>query len=174
MKAAAAAVAAMLALVAPAWAEDYPVPQEPNQVFYVQRSMNPNTVVYTARLDAEGQLDRKRPVDVFWRRYNDDGEKKELSSLENRFAFGVKAEAVKGEANVFRVAVVSYPKRVVTLKLVDGVPRLEAKVAGEPARLDHAYLVVEDGGSVPNVTRVDLYGFSLATGKPVKESFKPE
>ena len=57
--------------------------------------------------------------------------------------------------------------------VLDGVPRLEMKVAGVPARLDHAYLEVEESGSVPSVNRVDLYGFALADGRPLKESFKP-
>ncbi len=171
-----AAGALMLALAAAPslHAEDYPVPSEPNQVFYVQRSLNPNTVVYTARLDADGKLDPKRPVDVYWRRYNDEGERKELSSVESRFAFGVRVEPVKGRPNVFSVAVVSYPKRRVTLRVADGVARLEGTVAGQPARLDHAYLEVDDSGSVPDVKRVDLYGYALDTGKPVKESFIPD
>ena len=46
-------------------------------------------------------------------------------------------------------------------------------MTGEPSRLDHAYLEVDESGSVPSVTRVDLYGYSLATGKLVKESFIP-
>lgn len=176
MKAAAGVLAVVLAVAAPSagLAEDYPVPREPNQVFYVQRSLNPNTVVYTARIDANGRLDPRQPVEVYWLRYNDDGERKELSSVERRFAFGVRAEPVKGEKNVFNVAVVSYPKRRVTLRIVDGVARLEGKVGGVPARLDHAYLEVDDSGSVPDVKRVDLYGHSLATGEPLMESFIPE
>lgn len=169
-----ATLALALGLATPAMAETYPVPKEPNQVFYVQRSLNPNTVIYAARLDKAGRLDPRQPVEVYWRRYNDEGERKELSGIERRLAFGVKAQAVKGMKNVFRVAVVSYPERVVTLKLVDGVPRLEGKVAGVPARLDHAYLEVDDSGTVPDVTRVRLHGFALATGEPVTESFIPE
>ena len=153
--------------------EDFPVPSEPNQVFYVQRSLNSNTIIYTARIDADGRLDPKRPVDVYWRRYNDDGERKELSSLERSMAFGVKSEPVAGQPGSYMIRVVSYPKRAALLKIVDGVPRLEMKVAGVAAKLDHAYLDVDDSGSVPSVNRVDLYGIELATGKPVKESFKP-
>lgn len=170
------AAAALLLLVAaafPAAAEEYPVPREPNQVFFVQRSLNSNTIVYTANVDAQGRIDPKRPVDVFWRRYNDEGERKELSGLERSMAFGVKADPVPGKPNSFMVRVVSYAKRPALLRVVDGVPRLEMKVAGVPARLDHAYLEVEESGSVPSVTRVDLYGFALADGKPLKESFKP-
>lgn len=153
--------------------EDFPVPHEDNQIFYVQRSLNSNTIVYTARLDGAGRLDAKRPVDVYWRRYNDAGERKELSTVERSLAFGVKADPVAGQPGSFMMRVVSYPKRPALLKIVDGVPRLEAKVAGEPSRLDHAYLEVDDSGRVPSVTRVDLYGYSLATGQPVKESFIP-
>ena len=153
--------------------EDFPVPAEPNQIFYVQRSLNSNTIVYTARVGDDGKLDPRRPVDVFWRRYNDEGERKELSSLERSMAFGVKSEPVEGEPGSFMIRVVSYPKRAALLKIVDGVPRLEMNVAGVPAKLDHAYLDVDDSGSVPSVNRVDLYGVSLATGEELKESFKP-
>lgn len=161
------------ALVLGAAGEDFPVPTEKNQIFYVQRSINSNTIVYTARIGDDGRLDQKHPVDVFWRRFNDDGERKELSSLERIVAFGVRAEPVEKPADSFLIRVVSYPKRAALLRIVDGVPRLEMKVAGVPARLDHAYLDVDDSGSVPSVNRVDLYGVSLADGKPLKESFRP-
>jgi hypothetical protein len=153
--------------------ENFPVPQDPNLIFYVQRSLNSNTIVYTARLDGEGRIDPSQPVDVFWRRFNDEGERKELSSLEYEVAFGVKARAVSGQPGVFKVRVVSYRERPALLRMVDGKPRLEAKVAGVPCRLDHAYLEVDESGRIPSVTRVDLYGYALATGKLVKESFTP-
>ena len=170
--------AALLALIAAAvllagFGENFPVPHEPNQIFYVQRSLNSNTVVFTARRDAAGGLDARQPVDVYWRRYNDDGARKELSGIERSLAFGVKVDPVAGRPGSYLVRVVSYPNRPALLQLADGTPRLEMKVAGEPSRLDHAYLEVDDSGSVPSVQRVHLFGYSLATGKPVTESFIP-
>jgi len=153
--------------------ENFPVPQDENRIFYLQRSVNSNTIVYTARLDSRGEIDASQPIDVFWRRFNDEGERKELSSLERDVAFGVKARPVSGQPGVFKVRVVSYKKRPALLRVVDGRPRLEAKVAGVPCRLDHAYLEVDESGHIPSITRVDLYGYSLATGKLVKESFTP-
>jgi len=164
----------LAATVLPAAAEEkFPVPSDDNLIFYVQRSLNSNTIVYTARLDADGKLDARRPVEVFWRRFNDDGEKRDLSSLERNFAFGVKSEPAPGQPGSFLMRVVSYQKRPALLKIVDGKPRLEGKVSGVPCRLDHAFLDVDESGSVPSVTRVHLYGFSLATGELVKESFIP-
>jgi hypothetical protein len=161
------------AAVPPAAAEDFPVPQEPNQIFYVQRSLNSNTIVYTARVNDRGELDPKRPVDVFWRRYNDDGERKDLSAVESRMAFGIGVEPVPGKTGQFMVRVVSYPRRAALLRMVDGVPRLETRVAGRPCRLDHAFLAVDESGGIPHVMRVDLYGYPLDGGELVKESFIP-
>ncbi|MFM8747547.1 MAG: DUF4833 domain-containing protein [Aestuariivirga sp.] len=151
----------------------YPAPHEENQIFFVQRSMNPNTAVYTARLDDKGMLDQKRPVDVFWRRYNDEGEKQKLSFLERTAAFGVTVERVRNQKSAFRVSIVSYPQRPVLLTLIDGRPRLVGQVAGEPAELIAAYLHLDESGSIPSVTRVDLVGRSLASSKELRESFVP-
>jgi hypothetical protein len=161
------------ALLLTAAGEAFPVPTDANQIFYVQRSINSNTIVYTARLGDDGKLDPKRPVDVFWRRFNDEGERKELSAIERSMAFGVKAEPVAGQPGSFMIRVVSYPKRAALLTIADGVPRLEMTVGGVAAKLDHAWLDVDDSGSVPSVNRVDLYGFAVSDGRPVTESFRP-
>ncbi len=173
MRRLAAAVLLLAAAVLPAAAESFPVPVDENLIFYVQRSLNSNTIVYTARLDGDGKLDAKRPVDVFWRRFNDDGARKELSSLERNVAFGVTSDPVPGKPGSFMMRVISYPKRPALLRIVGGGPRLEGKVAGKPCRLDHAFLEVDESGSVPSVTRVDLYGYALDTGELLKESFIP-
>ena len=39
---------------------EFKVPDEPDQLFYVQRSPNSNTVIYAAKLDAQGNLDFRR------------------------------------------------------------------------------------------------------------------
>ena len=49
------------------------------------------------------------------------------------------------------------------LSIVDGVPRLEGEVAGKPARLDHAYLDVDDSGSVPSVKPVGIESVMVDT-----------
>ena len=51
----------------PAMRGDFPVPRDPNMLFYVERSVNANTVVYAAHLDPSGRIDPASPVDVYWR-----------------------------------------------------------------------------------------------------------
>lgn len=161
-------------LAATAWSEaSFPVPQDKNQIFYVQRSMNANTIVYAARIRADGQLDPDKPVEVYWRRFNDQGARQDLSYLERTVAFGVKAEKIAGKPSAFRMRVVSYPQRSAILSLVDGKPQLVTKIAGVPSRLDHAFLHLDESGSMPKVVLVDLVGHALDTGQEMRESFKP-
>ncbi|MFT3671387.1 DUF4833 domain-containing protein [Aestuariivirga sp.] len=151
----------------------YPVPQEPNQVFFLQRSMNSNTIVYAANMDAAGKLSRREPIKVYWRRYNDNGEKKNLSFAEDRFAFGVVAKPMPGEANAFRIIIRPYPDRSAVLRVVNGRPRLEAKLRGQEVQLISAFLHLEGEGSMPKVAKVDVWGRSWATGELVSDSFSP-
>ncbi len=151
----------------------FPVPKEPNQVFFLQRSMNSNTIVYVANLDADGKLSRKFPIDVFWRRYNDNGEKQELGFAERNLAFGVNAKPIPGDPGAFRITLKSYGARSAILRLANGVPRLETKLLGKDAQLISAYLHLDESGRIPKVTKVDVWGLSLATGEPVFESFIP-
>src|ERR1700754_3514617 len=74
---------------------EFKVPDEPNQLFYVQRSPNSNTVVYTARLDGHGNFDSRDPVQGFWRKFNIDGSKQSLNFIERMMAYGVKLQAHK-------------------------------------------------------------------------------
>src|SRR5579871_3615278 len=66
---------------------DFKVPDEPNQLFYIQRSPNSNTVVYTARLEANGEFDSRAPVEGFWRKFNIDGSRQSLTFVERLMAY---------------------------------------------------------------------------------------
>ena len=70
---------------------EFKTPDEPNQLFYVQRSPNANTVIYAARLDDKGEIDRGNPVEGFWRKFNIDGSKQSLNMIERMMAYGVRA-----------------------------------------------------------------------------------
>ena len=50
--------------------DTFPVPVNiKNQLFYLQRTTNTNTVVYALNINAKGVLDESTPVKVFWIRY---------------------------------------------------------------------------------------------------------
>lgn len=97
---------------------DFPEPDEPGMLFYLQRSTNSNTIVYAANFLDDGTLDPDEPVVAYWRRFNTTGERKPLKMIEDNFAFGIRAQATD-DPNVFKLYVVSYADRKATLKLVN-------------------------------------------------------
>jgi hypothetical protein len=154
---------------------DYPPPNDPNILFYVQRSANSNTVVYAARLSGAGRLDRDEPVQVFWRRFNSDGGRKSLSFAERNMAFGVEARTAPGREGAAIVNIVSYPTRKALVELDEkGRPRAVIDMGNRRAKLAYAYIqLAEDSGTIPSIAYVDLYGVDLATGRALRERIRP-
>jgi hypothetical protein len=180
------ALLSALPITMPAWARDFTsqisesseipklrpefkVPDEPNQLFYVQRSPNSNTVIYAARLDARGNLDSSAPVEAFWRKFNIDGRKQPLNFIERMMAYGVKLDGRKaGRPVTFTIA--ALPERKVTVSL-DSEHRPEAlmQIGSHLVKLAYVYLQVVEGGLLPKIPSLDIFGTDVASGKAIHE-----
>jgi Domain of unknown function (DUF4833) len=151
---------------------EFPVPNEPHMLFYIERSSNSNTVIYAAHLDADGQIDRDTPVNAYWRWYNVDGHKKPLNFIERMMAYGVKSVAHKGSSASFDVA--ALPDRRISVDLDgSGHPEALMQIDGRTVKLVYVYLQVDDHGLMPDVTAMDIFGIDKATGKAVREHVVP-
>ena len=149
---------------------EYPVPNEPNQIFYIERSSNSNTVVYAANLDSHGLIDPNEPVNAYWRWYNVDGHKKPLILIERMLAYGVKSVTRDGPhgATTFKVAAV--PERKLVLELDDrGHPEAVMQIGDRWVKLVYIYLQVDDSGLWPKVPALDIFGIDKHTGKSLRE-----
>jgi hypothetical protein len=148
---------------------EFKVPEEPNQLFYVQRSPNANTVVYAAKLDGQGNFDSGQPVEAFWRKFNIDGSKQPLNFMERMMAYGVKLNArKKGESVTFSIA--ALPQRKLTLALdAQHRPQATMTIGSRVVKLAYVYLHVVEGGLLPEVPELDIFGTDLASGKAVHE-----
>jgi hypothetical protein len=144
-------------------------PDEPNQLFYVQRSPNANTIVYAARLDANGAIRRSDPVEAFWRKFNIDGGKQPLNFVERMMAYGVRTDPVKSGAPItFTIA--ALPERKLTLTLDAGKrPQALMQIGTRTVKLAYVYLHVVEGGLMPSVPELDIFGTDIASGKTVHE-----
>lgn len=145
---------------------EFKVPDEPNQLFYVQRSPNSNTVVYAARLDAKGNFDSRTPVEAFWRKFNIDGGKKSLNFIERMMAYGVRAKA--GKPVTFTIA--ALPERRLTLSWdAQHRPQATMQIGSRTVKVAYVYLEVEEGGLMPDVPALDIVGTDIASGKAIRE-----
>jgi Domain of unknown function (DUF4833) len=148
---------------------EFKIPDEPNQLFYVQRSPNSNTVVYAARLDGQGNFDARAPVDAFWRKFNIDGSKQSLNFMERMMAYGVKVNPQKsGRPITFTIA--ALPERLLTLSMdAQHHPMATMQIGGRTVRVAYVYLQVMEGGLMPSVPSLDVLGTDLASGRCVHE-----
>jgi hypothetical protein len=147
---------------------EFKVPDEPGQLFYVQRSPNANTVVYAAKLDAKGNLDSRAPVEAFWRKFNIDGSKQGLNFIERMMAYGVRVANRPGEPITFTIA--ALPERKLTLGWdAQHHPQATMAIGSRTVKLAYVYLQVVEGGLTPDVPSLDIVGTDVADGKAVRE-----
>ncbi len=148
---------------------EFKTPDEPNQLFYVQRSPNSNTVIYAAKLDGHGEINRSDPVEGFWRKFNIDGSRQPLNFIERMMAYGVKADrAQPGKPITFTVA--ALPERKLTLSLdANHKPEALMQIGTHTVKLAYVYLQVVEGGLMPDVPALDVFGTDIASGKAIHE-----
>jgi hypothetical protein len=150
-------------------------PNEPNMLFYLQRSTNANTIIYAANILKPGQIDPKTPLDIFWRVYAGDGHRSGLTFIERTMAYGATPKPVAGRANEFEASIVSLPEIKFRVSVDSaGKPEAIVQLGGKrPARLVYAYLNVDDKGFLPKLIYLDLYGIDKVSGRIVHEHLEP-
>ena len=145
-----------------------PEPKIKNLLFFLQRTPDANTVVYQLNLDKNGELNEKAPVKASWIRYKENGAVKELSAIENKFAYGVRCKAIGNES--YEVRLVSYKKLPMYLQKspTDQQYRLYIKDEGKDLLLKRVFVKVE-GGSFwfPKVHYIDLFTLDTENGAEI-------
>ena len=149
----------------------YTIPDDPNMMFYIQKNINPNTIVYALNLGADGKIDPKKPMEVFWRRYEkENGIKKELGWLEKTFAFDFKVKPVKDKENTYVFSLVAMKgKQLYVTQTKTGKPNVFMKIWGKIARLERIYVMVDDSKRIHSVNAMELFGRDYKTGKLIYE-----
>lgn len=153
----------------------FPTPQGIiNQLFYVQRDPNINTIICQLNVDKQGEVNKTQPVNVFWMRYGDKGEKKELSYIQRKFAYGIVSKDLGN--GQFELRFVSHKKlpMYLTKSPVDKKYHVYATINNKKMELDRIFLRIEGGSFwVPNVKYVEIKGVDAATSsKQLTERIK--
>lgn len=154
----------------------YPhVPDNPNRLFYLQRSKNINAICYDVNINPlTGLANDDEPVNIYWLRFAEaNGEKKELTYIQRKFAYGITSKRLAN--GHFDIRLVSYDKIPFTLmRGTDGKYHIFVVVSKKHIQLKSIFIKT-DGGSMwsPNVIFVEMKGTDPETGKEVTERFKP-
>lgn len=152
--------------------EKFPVPTGiPNQLFYLQRTSNTNTIVCELNL-VKGVLNAEDPVHVFWLRYTDGGQKEELNYIQRKFAYGIKATLV--ERDKYELHFVSYKKyKMYLMRGNNNKFNVYGTINKKEAILNRIFIKISGGSFwTPNVEYVEIKGIDPGTGKEVVERMK--
>jgi phosphatidylglycerophosphate synthase len=138
----------------------FPVPKNiNNQLFYVQRDPNINTIICQLNTDENGNIIKDQPVNVFWMRYADKEGKKDLNYIQRKFAYGIQTKDI-GNGN-YELRFVSYKKfpLLLTKSGADKKYHVYVTANNKKIQLERIFLRIQGGSFwVPNVKYVELKG----------------
>jgi hypothetical protein len=153
--------------------DGFPIPPvNADQMFYLQRTPNTNTIICDINIE-NGKLDDDDPIHVYWIRYGEKGQKEELSFIQRKFAYGIKAK--KTDDGSYKLNFVSYSKYLMYLiKAADGKYHVYAPVNGKMVILNSIFIKINKGGTFwsPNIEYFEVKGTDPATGVEVMERKK--
>ena len=145
---------------------------ETRHVFRIERSKNANIVQYDVQLTPDGKIYAKEAVIAYWIRLAKDGQRKELSSSQRRWAYGFKTK-YNAKRNFAILDMKADIGRKIKVYAVDGVYRAETRIDGQPAFIEKIYITSIEGGLLPKVQSIGLYGKDTVTGEDRYEKIKP-
>jgi Domain of unknown function (DUF4833) len=136
-------------------------------LFVIARSKNANVVVYDAKVDPSGRL-AAQPVSAYWLLGGDPARREELTSIEFNRAYGFTLGPGE-EPETYAIAFKARRGRHATLRMHDGCPVVLVQIHGHLGILTRIYVKSKEGGLMPKVESIELFGEDATTGKPLHE-----
>ncbi len=156
--------------------KDYPKPEGKNQLFYLQRTLNTNTIVYDLNLDSKEELNLKEPVKIYWIDYSQKGEIEELNFVQRKFAYGVEIKMIDSTKKTFCFNLVSHKKQVIYLMKAEADKKYHAFTYINKKLIDIRSVWIQiDGGSfwAPKIKYVDVVGKDPIKNTEIIERITP-
>lgn len=154
--------------------QQFPVPLgNPNQLFYLQRTKNINTIVYELNIE-NGKLNTEAPINVFWILYTENEKREKLSALEKDFVYGVKVKPIEKKEYQFTLA--AYPKiNLYLTKDVDQKYHVYVTPSKHKIKLTKIYIEEKENRfkPQPNVEFIEFSGTDAITGLEITERIIP-
>jgi hypothetical protein len=152
--------------------DNYPIPEnKPTLLFYIQRSLNTNTLIYEANFNQKGWLDSKNPIKAYWILYEKDEKREGLSLIEKKYAYGIETTPCENDSNAYWLRLVS--QKELPLKILQTQP-FEARTLiqrdeNNTYLLEHIFIQSDDSGFWPKVETIELYMHTLDKSQTINE-----
>lgn len=150
-----------------------PVPTEKEQLFYVQRDPNTNTIVYTLN-KKNGKIDERNPVNAYWILYEEEGKRKDLSFIQKKLAYGIQHKKIAEDE--FEINLTSCKNIPLRLAYCPESNQYEAfaSVNNKQTIIERIFVRINAGGSFlkPNIDYIELVGRESKSGKAVRHIYE--
>lgn len=147
-----------------------PIPKEKNQLFYLQRDPDENTVVYVLNME-DGEINSSNPVHAYWIRYAGSGKVEKLSFFQRKMAYGIHHKEI--EDDIYELYIQAYKALKINLvpDLQTGRHHALVNVKGKNVILQRIFVRINGGTFLkPHVEYVEISGRLLKNGQ--KANFK--
>lgn len=155
----------------------FPIPEGiDNMLFYVQRTINANTIVYTLNNDKYGELNEEEPIKAYWIKYAQGGKIDPLTYIQKKYAYGVKAKLINKGKKSFIIEFVSYHKKQFYLlkSPTDNQYHVYGIVNNKLSILNNILVRIEGGTFwIPNVKQIEVTAKDPSNSSEVTEIIKP-
>ena len=158
---------AFVSSVLPGWAGGSYQP-----LFVIERSTNENVVHYDAKVAADGELDAREPIVVYWIMAAKDGHRQELSFLEKTRAYGITVEPSR-VPHSYRIALVSDRHRNIEVRRQGNEFHAETTIEGRRAYLNEIYVNVRKAWLFAAPDSIEIMGTDVVTGESLHETIVP-
>jgi len=155
----------------------FPTPVlEKNMLFYLQRTVDYNTVIYELNYDKTGKINSEAPLKAYWIDYEDGGKISQLTYVQNKLAYGIESRLIDKAKEMFIISLVSYKKKTFTLRKHDqkGTHHVFAKLNGKEVILQKIFVNITGGTYLkPKVKDISLTGIDIISGEEIVEIVIP-
>jgi len=134
-------------------------------LFCIEKNKNANVVMYDARVDSDGSIDKSNPVDAYWILHAKEGERSEIEMIEKR-AFGF--NVVYNADGYYDLTLKAVPDRSIKIVMVNGEPKALIKINNRDVYLLTVFVFI-DNSLIPKVLYYTLTGVDAETGAQVTE-----
>lgn len=143
---------------------NYPTPiKTKERLFYIQRNLNSNTIVYDAKFDMHGNLNEDSPIDVYWIRYDENGQRMELRKIEKTLAFGIEFSKHENIQNQYLINIVAEKSKNIILKQTAPFEaRAYLEIDNKMSEICYLYLEAIDG-IIPELKSIEYFGIDTLT-----------
>lgn len=134
-----------------------------NHLFYIQRSNDINTVMYEANILPDKRIDTNLPMNVYWIRYAERGQKEKLSALQWRLAYGYKQLKKSGNGQPIELMLNAFRERSLYVIYSGGKHMAVTQINSHKAALKKIFVqLASTDGFIPKVQYIELFGVDMA------------